>query len=130
MAARVGSLPRRSRDAQTRDFTEARLGPRARFVARWVAGHAFAAGRIPSSKPSSNNIAPLSPPGGVVLHIGDAENKSAHLDAPALKALGVTLRSTAEIPDVIVHRRAKNWLLFIVPVTSAGPEVGKRREEV
>jgi hypothetical protein len=69
-------------------------------------------------------------PGGVVLYIGDTENKSANLKGKALAALGVTLDSAAKIPDVIVHDRAKNWLLLIEAVTSAGPVDGKRRKEL
>jgi len=73
---------------------------------------------------------PAFAPGGVVLYIGDTENKFAHLETAALTALGVTLDSAAKIPDVIVHYRAKNWLLLIEAVTSAGPVDGKRRKEL
>lgn len=73
---------------------------------------------------------PAFAPGGVVLYIGDAENKFVHLETAALTALGVTLDSAAKIPDVIVHHRAKNWLLLIEAVTSAGPVDGKRRKEL
>lgn len=69
-------------------------------------------------------------PGGVVLYIGDTEDKSVHLEAAELAALGVTLDSATKIPDVIVHHRAKNWLLLIEAVTSAGPVDGKRRREL
>ena len=69
-------------------------------------------------------------PGGVVLYIGDTENKFVHLEAEGLAALGVILNSAAKIPDVIVHYRAKNWLLLIEAVTSAGPVNGKRRKEL
>jgi hypothetical protein len=69
-------------------------------------------------------------PGGKVLYIGDTENKFVHLEADRLAALGVTLNSAAKIPDVIVHHTAKNWLLLIEAVTSAGPVDGKRRKEL
>lgn len=68
--------------------------------------------------------------GGVVLYIGDTENKFVHLEAKHLAALGVELNSAAKIPDVIVHDKAKNWLLLIEAVTSAGPVDGKRRKEL
>mgnify|MGYP001620150884 CR=1 FL=1 len=68
--------------------------------------------------------------GGVVLYIGDTENKFVHLEAEHLAALGVILDSAAKIPDVIVHHKAKNWLLLIEAVTSAGPVDGKRRKEL
>ena len=38
--------------------------------------------------------------------------------------------SSAGIRDVIVHHRARNWLLLIEAVTSAGPVDGKRRKEL
>lgn len=69
-------------------------------------------------------------PGGVVLYIGDTENSFVHLKTAGLAALGVTVDSAAKIPDVIVHDRAKNWLLLIEAVTSAGPVDGKRRKEL
>ena len=73
---------------------------------------------------------PAFAPGGVVLYIGDTENKFVHLETAGLAALGVTLDSAAKIPDVIVHHTAKNWLLLIEAVTSAGPVDGKRRKEL
>ena len=73
---------------------------------------------------------PAFAPGGVVLYIGDTENKSVHLETAGLAALGVTLDSAAKTPDVIVHYIAKNWLLVIEAVTSAGPVDGKRRKEL
>jgi hypothetical protein len=69
-------------------------------------------------------------PGGVVIYIGDTENKFVHLEVEHLKSLGVTLDSAAKIPDVIVHDIAKNWLLLIEAVTSEGPVDGKRRKEL
>ena len=47
-----------------------------------------------------------------------------------MTALGVTVDSAAKIPDVIVHHRARNWLLLIEAITSAGPVDGKRRNEL
>ncbi len=73
---------------------------------------------------------PFFAPGGVVLYIGDTENKFAYLKTASLTALGVTLGSAAKIPDIIVHYPAKNWLLLIEAVTSAGPVDGKRRKEL
>jgi len=69
-------------------------------------------------------------PGGVVLYIGDTENKFVHLENASLVSLGVELDSAAKIPDVIVHFPARNWLLLIEAVTSAGPVDGKRRKEL
>lgn len=69
-------------------------------------------------------------PGAVILGIRDTKRNVVHLNAKALATLGVTLDSAARIPDIIVHYRARNWLLLIEAVTSAGPVDGKRRKEL
>ena len=76
------------------------------------------------------HFCPLFAPGGVVLYIGDTESKFVHLETTGLASLGITLDSAAKIPDVIVFHTAKNWLLLIEAVTSAGPVDGKRRKEL
>ena len=76
------------------------------------------------------HFCPAFAPGGLVLYIGDTENKFVHLETAGLAALGVSLDSAAKIPDVIVHHTAKNWLLLIEAVTSAGSVDGKRRKEL
>ena len=87
-------------------------------------------GQNPLIKAIIEHFSPAFAPGGVVLYIGDTENKFVHLEATSLAALGVNLDSAAKIPDVIVHYPAKNWLLLIEAVTSAGPVDGKRRKEL
>jgi hypothetical protein len=87
-------------------------------------------GQNPLIKAIIEKLCPAFAPGGVVLYIGDTENKFVHLETDGLAALGVTLDSAAKIPDVIVHYKAKNWLLLIEAVTSAGPVDGKRRKEL
>jgi hypothetical protein len=87
-------------------------------------------GQNPLIKAIIEQFCPAFAPGGVVIYIGDTENKFVHLEAEGLKSLGVRLDSTAKIPDVIVHYTAKNWLLLIEAVTSAGPVDGKRRKEL
>ena len=87
-------------------------------------------GQNPLIKAIIEHFCPAFAPGGVILYIGDTENKFVHLEAEGLAALGVTLDSAAKIPDVIVHHTAKNWLLLIEAVTSAGPVDGKRRKEL
>ena len=73
---------------------------------------------------------PVVVPGGVIMYIGDTENKFVHLETASLAALRVSLDSAAKIPVVIIHDPAKNWLLLIEAVTSAGPVDGKRRKEL
>ena len=87
-------------------------------------------GQNPLIKAIIEHFCPAFAPGGVVLYIGDTENKFVHLEAAGLAALGVIMDSAAKIPDVIVHHTAKNWLLLIEAVTSAGPVDGKRRKEL
>ena len=87
-------------------------------------------GQNPLIKAIIENFCPAFAPGGVVIYIGDTENKFVHMETANLAALGVTLDSAAKIPDVIVHYAAKNWLLLIEAVTSAGPVDGKRRKEL
>ena len=87
-------------------------------------------GQNPLIKAIIEHFCPAFAPGGVVIYIGDTENKFVHLEAKHLAALGVSLDSAAKIPDVIVYYTAKNWLLLIEAVTSAGPVDGKRRKEL
>ncbi len=87
-------------------------------------------GQNPLIKSIIEHFCPIFAPGGVVLYIGDTQNKFVHLEAAGLAALGVSLDSASKIPDVIVHYRAKNWLILIEAVTSAGPVDGKRRKEL
>ncbi len=87
-------------------------------------------GQNPLIKAIIEQFCPAFAPGGVVIYIGDTENKFVHMETAELAALGVTLDSAAKVPDVIVHYTAKNWLLLIEAVTSAGPVDGKRRKEL
>ncbi len=87
-------------------------------------------GQNPLIKAIIERFCPAFSPGGLVLYIGDTENKFVHLEARALEALGVALAPAAKMPDVIVHYPARNWLLLIEAVTSAGPVDGKRRKEL
>lgn len=87
-------------------------------------------GQNPLIKAVIEHFCPAFAPGGVVIYIGDTENKFVHLETVSLVALGVTLASAAKMPDVIVYYKAKNWLLLVEAVTSAGPVDGKRRKEL
>ena len=87
-------------------------------------------GQNPLIKAIIEQFCPAFAPGGVVIYIGDTENKFLHLEKAELGLLGVVLDSAAKMPDVIIHYRTKNWLLLIEAVTSAGPVDGKRRKEL
>lgn len=87
-------------------------------------------GQNPLIKAVIEEFAPRFARGGVVLYIGDTENKFVHLQADHLAALGISIESSAKIPDVIIHIASKNWLVLIEAVTSAGPVDAKRRKEL
>lgn len=87
-------------------------------------------GQNPLIKAIVEHFCPVFAPGGRVLYIGDTENKFVRLNTAGLTALGVQLDPATKVPDVIVHDSARNWLLLIEAVTSAGPVDGKRRKEL
>ncbi|MFM9966857.1 MAG: BsuBI/PstI family type II restriction endonuclease [Burkholderiales bacterium] len=87
-------------------------------------------GQNPLIKAIIEKFCPAFAPDGMLIYVGDTENKSDHLDAASLAALGVSLDSAAKMPDVVIHYTAKNWLLLIEAVTSTGPVDGKRRKEL
>ncbi len=120
-----------SRDALKRELTRTRN--LARVPVTLPDGSQVAlspGGQNPLIKAVIERFCPIFAPGGMVLYIGDTESRSVHLEATGLAALGVALESAAKIPDVIVHHSAKNWLLLVEAVTSAGPVDGKRRKEL
>jgi hypothetical protein len=87
-------------------------------------------GQNPLIRAIIEKFCPTFTPGGTVVYVGDAENKFLHLDATYLEGLGVVIAPAAKMPDVVVHDNARNWLLLIEAVTSAGPVDGKRRKEL
>ena len=87
-------------------------------------------GQNPLMKHIIEEFCPRHAPGIVVLYIGDAESKFVHLEKDELTKLGIKVPAPSKMPDVVAHYRAKNWLLLIEAVTSAGPVDGKRRKEL
>lgn len=87
-------------------------------------------GQNPLIKQVIEEFCPRFVPGGVVLYIGDAENKFLHLYGDRLAALGVTVAAPDKMPDVIAHDTRRNWLVLIEAVTSAGPVDAKRKNEL
>jgi hypothetical protein len=69
-------------------------------------------------------------PGAEILRIGDTAGRAVHRANVELSSLGLKPEIGSRLPDVIVHYTAKNWLLLIEAVTSAGPVDGKRRKEL
>ncbi|HLG17132.1 MAG TPA: BsuBI/PstI family type II restriction endonuclease [Blastocatellia bacterium] len=89
-----------------------------------------AGGQNPLIKTVIEELCPRFVPGGVVVYIGDAEDKFLHLDADYLEDLGVVVSAPARMPDVVIHDVRRNWLLLIEAVATAGPVDGKRRREL
>ena len=73
---------------------------------------------------------PVFTPGGVVLYIGDADEKFAIHDDEGLRGLGITLDEHGKMPDLVVHDARRDWLVLVEAVTSHGPVNPKRREEL
>ncbi|MCC7519217.1 MAG: restriction endonuclease [Verrucomicrobiae bacterium] len=69
-------------------------------------------------------------PDGVVLYVGDAENKFQHFETEYFARVGVHIDSAAKMPDVVVHDPKRGWLVIGEAVTSAGVVDGKRRREL
>jgi len=86
--------------------------------------------RNPLIETIKKDFCPTFAPGGVVIYTSAVENEFARPGATHLRSLGVELDSAAKMPDVIVHHAAKNRLLLIDAVTSAGLVNGKRRKEL
>jgi hypothetical protein len=87
-------------------------------------------GQNPLIKHIIEDFCPRFTPGGVIVYIGDTENKFEHLHADYLANLGVVIDSAAKMPDVVVHDTRRNWLLLIEAVVSAGAVDYKRRKEL
>lgn len=75
-------------------------------------------------------FAPRFAPGSVLVYAGDTGDKWGDFDAVLLAGLGVVIDSHGNMPDVVLHYAARNWLLLIETVTSHGPVDGKRHSEL
>jgi len=67
---------------------------------------------------------------GIVLYVGDAENKFQHYEEDYFRRLGIEIDSAAKMPDIVVHDPKREWLVIGEAVTSAGVVDGKRRREL
>lgn len=69
-------------------------------------------------------------PNGVLVYVGDTEEKWKYFDSSLLSKLGVHVDSHGKMPDVILFSEKNNWLFLIEAVTSHGPVDGKRHLEL
>jgi hypothetical protein len=75
-------------------------------------------------------FAPRFAPGGKVLYLGDAADKTLHLYRDDLRALGVAITKHDKLPDVVIYVPSKNWLLLVEAVTASGPVSPGRRQDL
>lgn len=69
-------------------------------------------------------------PGGVILYVGDADDKWSLVDGGSLTRLGVEVDEHGKMPDLVVHLPDKDWLLLLEAATSHGPVDAKRHREL
>lgn len=69
-------------------------------------------------------------PGGEVLYIGDADEKLMHFEEQALAALGVTVDTHGQMPDLVVYQPEKDWLFLMEAASTHGPVDAKRHGEL
>ncbi|MFE6971420.1 BsuBI/PstI family type II restriction endonuclease [Isoptericola sp. NPDC057653] len=68
-------------------------------------------------------------PGGIVLYLGDADEKYAFYHPDLLAGLGVVIDDPhGKMPDLVVYLPSKNWLFLMEAVTTHGPIDGPRRD--
>lgn len=60
-------------------------------------------------------------PGGKVLYIGDADNKTAYYKEELFASLGISLDMHGKMPDLVVYQEDKNWLFLMEAVKTNGP---------
>ncbi|MGI6087467.1 MAG: BsuBI/PstI family type II restriction endonuclease [Kiritimatiellia bacterium] len=87
-------------------------------------------GQNPLIKAFIEDFCPRYVPGGIVLYVGNAENKFQYYETDYFKQLGIEIDSAAKMPDVVVHDPKREWLVIGEAVTSAGVVDGKRRREL
>jgi hypothetical protein len=87
-------------------------------------------GQNPLIKNVIENFCSRFTPGAEILYIGDAEGKFLQYEKRQLYELGIEIDAPEKMPDVVAYYSAKNWLVLIEAVTSAGPVDGKRRFEL
>jgi len=65
-----------------------------------------------------------------VLYLGDAANKFVIFEQVRLGQLGIPITTHDKLPDIILYDEKKNWLYLIEAVTSHGPVLHKRKDEL
>ena len=73
-------------------------------------------GQNPLIKKVIEEFCPRFSPGGIVVYIGDAEDKFLHLDASYLAELGVAISAPTKMPDLVVHDSTRSLASSTTPV--------------
>ncbi len=77
-----------------------------------------------------HEFAPRFTPDADLIYAGDTGKKFSYFDEAALELIGVKIEGHGKMPDVILHFKAKEWLVLVEVVTSHGPMDSKRHKEL
>ncbi len=69
-------------------------------------------------------------PEGNILYLGDTGDSLAIFNEQALRALGVQIGSHSKMPDAVIHRPDKKWLILVDTIAHHGPINTKRHHEL
>jgi len=75
-------------------------------------------------------FAPRFTPDGVLVYLGDTEEKHKHYEIEYLRSLGVEIDPHGRMPDVVIHYTEQNWLVIVEAVTSHGPVNALRHNQL
>lgn len=75
-------------------------------------------------------FAPRFTPDGVLIYLGDAEEKHKFYEIDYLEDLGVHVDPHGKMPDVVIHHTEPNWLVIVEAVTSHGPVNALRHKQL
>ena len=75
-------------------------------------------------------FAPRFTPDGVLVYLGDTEEKHKYYEVEYLSSLGVDLDPHGRMPDVVIHFTEQNWLVIVEAVTSHGPVNALRHNQL
>ncbi len=69
-------------------------------------------------------------PGAHLLYLGDTEDKELWVNEEGLAEVGIAITAHDKLPDLILHDKQREWLLFVEAVTSHGPVTELRLNEL
>ena len=87
-------------------------------------------GQNPLIRDVVEEFCPRFTPGGIVLYLGDADEKWSVFEQQRLARLGVHVDSHGKMPDIVVHLPDRDWLVLMEAASSHGPVDGKRHNEL